>query len=59
MDSENIKTSDPHKLVFNLADKINLKSSAKCIDLSICYAWKNIKTKTISYQPQHEFWNLV
>ena len=43
MNSENSKTSDPHKLVLNLADKINLKSSAKCIDLSICYAWKNIK----------------
>ena len=40
MNSENSKTSDRHKLVLNLADKINLKSSAKCIDLSICYAWK-------------------
>ena len=46
MNSENSKTSDPHKLSLNLTDKINLKRSNKCIalpNLGIYYTWKNIK----------------
>ena len=31
MNSENIKTSDPHRLLINLSDKINLKSSGKYV----------------------------
>ena len=41
MDSENSKTSDPHRLLVNLADKINLKRSDKYValsNLSIYYA---------------------
>ena len=30
MDSKNIKTSDPHRLMLNLSDKINLKRSDQC-----------------------------
>ena len=44
MNSENSKTSDPHRI--NLSDKINLKRSDKYIalsNLSIYYTWKNIK----------------
>ena len=44
--SENSKTSDPHRLLLNLSDKINLKRSDKYIalsNLSIYYAKKNIK----------------
>ena len=40
------RTSDPHRLLFNLADKINLKRSDKYValsNLSIYYAWKNKK----------------
>ena len=40
MNSENSKISDPHGLVFNLSDKIDLKMSDKYIallHLSICY----------------------
>ena len=29
MDSKNIKTSDPHRLILNLSDKMNLKRSDK------------------------------
>ena len=29
MNSENSKTSDPHRLLFNISDKINLKRSEK------------------------------
>ena len=32
--SENSKTSDPHRLLFNLTDKINLKRSDKYVALS-------------------------
>ena len=40
MNSENIKTFDLHRLVLNIADKINLKRSDKYVALSylsICY----------------------
>ena len=46
MDSEDSKTSDPDRLLFNLSYKINLKRSDKYIallNLSIYYALKNIK----------------
>ena len=29
MNSENSRTSDPHRLLFNISDKINLKRSDK------------------------------
>ena len=61
MNSKNIKTSDPHKLLLNLTVKINLTGSDKFAalsNLSICYTWKNMKkchTKTVKlkYQPRH------
>ena len=43
MNSGNSKTSDPHRLLLNLSDKINLKTSDKHValsNLSIYYAWK-------------------
>ena len=46
MNSENSKTSDAHRLLLNLSDKINLKRSDKYVylsNLSIYYTWKNIK----------------
>ena len=46
MNSGNSKTSDPHRLLLHLSDKINLKGSDKCValsNLSIYYTWKNIK----------------
>ena len=46
MNSENIKSSDPYKLLLNLSGKIRLKRSDKYValsNLSICYKWKNIK----------------
>ena len=44
--SNNSKTSDPHRLLINLADKLNLKKNDKYValsNLSIYYAWRNIK----------------
>ena len=46
MNSENSKTSEPHRLLINLADKVNLKRSDKYVALSnlnLNYIWKNIK----------------
>ena len=43
---ENSKTSDPHRLLLNLLDKINLIRSDKYValpNLSIYYIWKNMK----------------
>ena len=46
INSENSKTSDPHRLLLNLSDKISLKRSDRCValsNLSIYYTWKNVK----------------
>ena len=46
MNSKNRKTSDPHRLLLNLSDKINLKRGDKYValsNLSIYYTWKHIK----------------
>ena len=45
MNSKNTKTSNSHRLLLNLLDKINLKRSDKYVALSnlnIYYTWKNI-----------------
>ena len=45
MNSKNSKTSDHHRLLLNLTDKIDLRRKYKYIvlsNLSIYYAWKNI-----------------
>ena len=34
MNSKNSKTSDPHRLLLNLTDKMNLKRSDKYVSLS-------------------------
>ena len=46
MNSENSKTSDPHRLLLNLTDKIDLRRKDKYIalsNLSIYYTWRNMK----------------
>ena len=46
MNSENCRTCDPHRLLLNLSDKINLKRNDKYIiwsKLSIYCMWKNVK----------------
>ena len=46
MNSGNSKTSDPHRLLLNLSDKIDLKRKNKYFawsNLSIYYTCKNIK----------------
>ena len=45
--SKNSRKSDPHRLLLNLTDEINLKRSDKYVALSnlkIYYTWKNPKS---------------
>ena len=47
MNSENSKTSEPHVLILNLTDKLDLRRGEKIIalsNLSIHYTWRNIKS---------------
>ena len=64
LNSENSKTSDPHRLLLNLSNKINLKRSNKYValsNLSICYTWKNIKKsyKNNKFKISAPTWNEV
>ena len=48
MNSENSKTSEPHRFRLDLTDKLDLKDSKKNMALanqSIYYTWKNIKSE--------------
>ena len=54
MNSRNSKISDPHRQLLIFSDKMNLKRNDKYValsNLSIYYAWKNIKSHT-------KTWNL-
>ena len=60
INSEN--TSDTHRLLFNLSDKIKLKRSDKYValsNLSIYYTWKNIKqsNKNNKFKISAPTWN--
>ena len=43
MNSKNSKTSDPHRLLLNLTDKIDLNEYIALSTLSIYYTWRNMK----------------
>ena len=46
MNSRHSKTSDPHRLLINLTDEIDLRRKDKYITLSnfsVYYTWKNIR----------------
>ena len=48
MNSENSKTSEPHRFRLDLTNKLNLKDSKKNMalaNLTIYYTWKNIKSE--------------
>ena len=49
MNSENSKTSDPHRTLLNLSDVTNLNGSDENVassSLSIQYTWKNTENHT-------------
>ena len=46
MNTENSKTNEPHKVVLNLSQRLDLRSLDKHVahqNLSIYYTWKNIR----------------
>ena len=48
MNTENSKTSEPHRFKLDLPDKLNLKNLNKNMalaNLSTYYTWKNIKSE--------------
>ena len=62
MNSENSETSDPHRLLLNLSDKINLKRNEKYVALSnfsIYHTWKNKKKsyKNNRFKTSAPTWN--
>ena len=62
MNSGNSETSDPHRLLLNLTEKINLKRSDKYValsNLSIYYTWKNVKNscKNNKFKTSAPTWN--
>ena len=62
MNSKNSKISDPHRLLLDLSEKINLKRSDKYValsNLSIYYIWKNIKSsyKSNKFKISAPTWN--
>ena len=47
MNTKNSKTNEPHRLKYNLMDKLDLKNpnnSMALASLSIYYTWKNVKS---------------
>ena len=51
MNTENSKTSEPHRFKLDLTDKLNLKNPNKNMalgTLNIYYTWKNIKSEYIN-----------
>ena len=60
MNSGNSKTSDPHRLLLNLLDKINLKRSDKYVALSnlrIYCTCKNIRKSSQNNKTPGPTWN--
>ena len=60
--SKNSKTCEPHRLLLNLADKINLKKRSQYFALSnliLCYTCKNIKkaNKNNKFEIWAHAWN--
>ena len=60
MNSENSKTSDPHRLLLNILDKIKSKNKYVALsNFSIYYTWKNIEKscKSNKFKISTATWN--
>ena len=61
MNSKNSRISDPHRLLLNLTDKINLKRNkyVALSNVSIYYTWNNIKKshKDNKFKISAPIWN--
>ena len=43
--TENSKTSEPHRFILDLTDRLYPKRNMDLANLNICYTWKNIKSE--------------
>ena len=64
MNTENSKTSEPHRFKLDLTDKRTLKNQNKNMalaNLSIYYTWKNIKSeyKNNKFKISAPVWNVT
>ena len=67
MNTENSKTNDSHKFIYQFTDKLNLKApnnkNAGLVNLSIYYTWKtsSLNTTTINLKFSLQLWmmNLI
>ena len=53
MNTENSKTKEPHKFVFNLSQRLDIRSSDKHValqNLSIYYTWENTRKQYKKYK---------
>ena len=62
MNSEKSKTSDLHRILLNLTDKIELRRKDKYValsNLSVYYTWKDVKTlyKNNKFKISAPTWN--
>ena len=60
MNMEYSKTNEPHKFVFNLSQRLDLRSSNKHValqNLSFYYTWKNIRKQYKSNKAKIIEWN--
>ena len=58
MDTENSKTNEPHKFVYNVSQRLDLRSldsNVAAQSLSIYYTWKNVRT--INLEKKAPTWN--
>ena len=57
MNSKNGKTSDPHKILLNLTNKINLKRSDKYVALSNLSIYYTMSCKNNKFEISAPTWN--
>ena len=59
MNTENSKTNESNKFIYQFTDKLNLKTpnnkNIGLVDLSIYYTWKNIKSAYNNNQFKFQF----
>ena len=61
MDTENSKTNEPHKFVYNVSQRLDLRSldsNVAAQSLSIYYTWKNVRTINLEKKLQLGMMNL-
>ena len=63
MDTENSKTNESNKFIYQFTDKLNLKTpnnkNIGLVNLSIYYTWKNIKSEYSNNKFKISMTNLI